>query len=63
MGTGQSVTETAAVSGPIVATTVPRLTETTAGYSSTGCHSSWLQIHAWGSSTLKNVSVGSSGPS
>lgn len=63
MGMGQSVTETAAVSGPIAATTVSGLTETAVGYSSTGCHSSWLQIHAWGSSTLKNVSVGSSGPS
>ena len=63
MGTGQSVTETAAASGPIAATTVSDLTDIVAGYSSTGCHSSWLQIHAWGSSTLKNVSVGSSGPS
>ncbi len=63
MGMGQSVTETGAVSGPITATTVSGLTETAAGYSSTGCHSSWLQIHAWGSSTLKNVSAGSSGPS
>lgn len=63
MGMGQSVTETAAVSGPIAATTVSGLTETATGYSSTGCHSSWLQIHARGSSTLKNVSVGSSGPS
>ena len=32
-------------------------------YSSIGFHSSWLQIHASGSSTLKNTSVGSSGPS
>lgn len=63
MGTGQSVTETGAAPGPIAATAVSGLTETAAGYSSTGCHSSWLQIHAWGSSTLKNVSVGSSGPS
>ncbi len=46
MGMGQSVTETAAVSGPIAAMTVSGLTETAACYSSTGCHSSWLQIHA-----------------
>ena len=32
-------------------------------YSSIGFHSSWVQIHASGSSTLKNTSVGSSGPS
>ena len=63
MGMGQSVTETAVASGPIAATMVSGLAETAAGYSSTGCHSSWLQIHAWGSSMLKNVSVGSSGPS
>ncbi len=32
-------------------------------YSSMGFHSSWLQIQAWGSSTEKNTSVGSLGPS
>ena len=35
----------------------------TAPLSSMGAHSSWLQIHARASSTLKNVSVGSFGPS
>ena len=34
-----------------------------AAYSSTGFHSLWSQIHAWGSSTEKNTSVGSLGPS
>ena len=32
-------------------------------YSSTGTHSSWLQIQAWGCSTEKKTRVGSSGPS